>query len=106
MRKIFLVCLAVFCAAAGFSQEPPPPEGGLDFDQLRADEELRSGVRAFHNGFYNEAILSFQKSLSFKPAAAQTRSWLGRAYYLAGFTGAALAEWKTASAAAGGSPLL
>ncbi|MDR1180246.1 MAG: NHL repeat-containing protein, partial [Spirochaetales bacterium] len=88
------------------SQPEGAPGGSLDFDQLRADEELRSGVRAFHNGFYSEAILSFQRSLSFKPAAVLTRSWLGRAYYLAGFNDAALSEWKTASSSAGGSVLL
>ncbi|MDR1316287.1 MAG: hypothetical protein LBK13_05380 [Spirochaetales bacterium] len=119
MRSFFSVCLiflgcffSVFAQDAGDAQggEDPQPEnfsgGPLDFDQLRADEELRSGVRAFHNGFYNEAILSFQRSLSFKPAAVLTRSWLGRAYYLAGFNDAALSEWKTASSSSGGSVLL
>jgi DNA-binding beta-propeller fold protein YncE len=113
MRRAFLLCLA--CAALGFpvfAQEgaspgqDPAQAQPLDFDQLRADEEFRSGVRAFHNGFYTEAIVSFQKSLSFKPEAVLTRSWLGRAFYLAGFNDAALAEWKTASAASGGSALL
>ncbi|MDR1931504.1 MAG: 6-bladed beta-propeller [Spirochaetales bacterium] len=112
MRKFFPVCLILVCAALApvFSQDQGAGNqdsgGALDFDQVRADEEFRSGVRAFHNAFYNEAILSFQRSLSFKPAAAATRSWLGRAYYLAGFTDAALAEWKTAAASTGGSALL
>jgi DNA-binding beta-propeller fold protein YncE len=113
MSRVFPFCLVFFaCAFFVFAQEdassPPDSAGGenLDFDQVRADEEFRSGVRAFHNGFYNEAILSFQKSLSFKPAAVLTRSWLGRAYYLAGFNDAALSEWKTASVTAGGAALL
>ncbi|MDR1625088.1 MAG: 6-bladed beta-propeller [Spirochaetia bacterium] len=113
MRRFFPFCLVFFaCFFSVFAQEGPGPgpdpaqAGNLDFDQVRADEELRSGVRAFHNGFYTEAILSFQKSLSFKPTAVLARSWLGRAYYLAGFNEAALSEWKTASAAAGGAVLL
>jgi DNA-binding beta-propeller fold protein YncE len=106
MKKVFLLSLALVFAGAALTSQEGPAAGGLDFDQVRAEEELRSGVRAFHNGFYNEAILSFQRSLSFKPALALSRSWLGRAYYLAGFTGAALTEWKTASASAGGSVLL
>jgi hypothetical protein len=109
-----LVCLILVCLCGGelFSQDTDPAGasgaagGGLDFDQIRADEEFRWGVRAFHNGFYNEAILSFQKSLSFKPLAALTRSWLGRAYYLAGFTDAALSEWKTVSSSGQGTALL
>jgi DNA-binding beta-propeller fold protein YncE len=109
------LCLILVCLCGGglFSQDGNPAGspgaesgGGLDFDQIRADEEFRWGVRAFHNGFYNEAILSFQKSLSFKPLAALTRSWLGRAYYLAGFTDAALSEWKTVSSSGQGTALL
>jgi DNA-binding beta-propeller fold protein YncE len=113
MRRLFpfccvlLVCIFSVSAQEDSSVQPAPPQAaGLDFDQLRSDEEFRSGVRAFHNGFYAEAILSFQRALSFKPAAVLTRSWLGRAYYLAGFNDAALSEWKTASASAGGAVLL
>jgi hypothetical protein len=123
MAGLCLVCACLFLSACGDDeaapapdntpppeeQNVPPPVPGsdaLDFDQVRADEEFRSGVRAFNNGFYNEAILSFQRSLSFKPAAELTRSWLGRAFYLSGFTDAALAEWKTAAASGGGSVLL
>jgi hypothetical protein len=80
--------------------------GGLDFEQLQADEDFRWGVRAFHNGFYNEAILSFQKSLALKPHAGLTRTWLGRAYYLGGFTAAAIAEWKTVRLSGQGTPIL
>lgn len=97
--RMLVVILLVLCAGFSFSQN-------IDLDQVRADEEFRWGVRAFHNGFYNEAILSLQKSLSFKPGDTRTRLWLGRAYRQSGFDEAGLAEWKAVSAAGAGTPLL
>lgn len=63
-------------------------------DAVNARDEFRWGVLAFYNGFYNEAILSFEKSLSYKPDDSQTHFWLGRAYYYSGFEEAALNEWS------------
>jgi DNA-binding beta-propeller fold protein YncE len=117
----FCVCLLAACtlfSSCGGDEEktdvpqpapvaPPPPRSGpLDFDQLKADEEFSRGVRAFHRGFYTEAVQNFQRALSFKPEAGAIRSWLGRAYYLGGFTDAAIAEWKTVGLSGQGSPIL
>lgn len=66
----------------------------IDMDRIEAEEEFRFGVRAFHNGRYNDAILSFSRSLSFNPENMRTRYWLGRAYYFAGFVDAALNQWQ------------
>ena len=96
---VFFPVLAFFLAPALFGQN-------LDFDQVRADEEFRGGVQAFHNGYYNQASQAFKKALSFKPRDTRIRLWLGRAYYQSGLNEAALAEWKTVAKAGGGSPLL
>lgn len=69
--------------------------GQIDIDAIEADEEFRWGIRAFHSGFYNDAILSFTRSLSIRPEDVLTRFWLGRSYYYAGFEEAALGEWRT-----------
>ncbi len=66
----------------------------VDFDVLNADESFREGVVRFHRASYNEAILSFQRSLSFVPDDPLVRLWLGRAYYFSGFEDAALNEWQ------------
>ena len=67
----------------------------IDMDQLEADEQFRWGVEAFHSGFYDKAILSFETALSFKADSALTRTWLGRAFYQSGRTPQALNEWET-----------
>ncbi len=78
----------------------------IDFDKVRSDEEFRGGVQAFHNGFYNEAVAAFKKSLTYKPKDPAARLWLGRAYYQSGLNDAALAEWRAVAKAGGDSPLL
>jgi DNA-binding beta-propeller fold protein YncE len=82
-------CVAVFLAAAH------SPAQSIDLDAVTAQEELRWGVRAFHNGFYNQAILSLNRALAFEPDNVLARFWLGRSYYHSGFEEAGLQEWKT-----------
>ncbi|QEN06674.1 hypothetical protein EXM22_01205 [Oceanispirochaeta crateris] len=60
---------------------------------IRAAEELRWGVISYHQGLYNKAILSFEKSLAMDNDNDLTRFWLGRSYYQSGFEEAALNEW-------------
>ena len=66
----------------------------VDFDLLNFQEAFREGVLRFHRGSYNEAILSFQRSLSFLPDDSLAREWLGRAYYFSGYEDAAVNEWR------------
>ncbi len=75
-------------------------------DAVSAAEELRWGVVAFHRGHYNNAILSFEKSLSYKPENPLVRVWLGRAYYKSGLEETALSIWGEVAASGEGSPLL
>jgi len=78
----------------------------IDMDQARSEESFRWAVRAFHNGYFNDAVLSLEKALSLKPVWPLPRLWLGRALYKSGFEEAALAEWKQVLDAGQGSSLL
>lgn len=62
-----------------------------------AEEEFRKGVQAYYRGSYNDAILEFEKALSFLPSENIILEWLGKAYYRAGLEGTALAQWTLAS---------
>lgn len=74
---------------------------------IRAAEELRWGVVSYHQGLYNKAVLSLEKSLALDADNDLTRFWLGRSYYQSGFEEAALNEWDNLiSAGKAGSTLL
>lgn len=65
----------------------------IDMKAVEAEEDLRWGVIAYNNGFYNKAVQSLEKSLAMKPENPRTLMWLGRSYYMSGMEDAALAEW-------------
>ncbi len=98
MLKLTLFCL-VFCVIGMHSinaQESPGDEtsGTIDMDQVYAEREFRFAVRAFHRGEYNKALLSLEKSLSFKQDFTLAHSWLARTYYRNGFTSTAIDIWS------------
>ncbi len=66
----------------------------LDFNRVSAEEEFRTGVVAFHNGFYNRAIIAFERSLNFRPDQLLTRYWLGNTLFFSGFVNSGLNEWE------------
>jgi DNA-binding beta-propeller fold protein YncE len=66
----------------------------IDLDKVKSEEFFRWGVEAFHNGFFNNAILSFEKALSFHAENHRARIWLGRAFYKSGYEEQALHEWN------------
>ena len=66
----------------------------VDLDQARFEDEFRWGVSAFHLGFFNEAILRFERSLSIKSESNDSRKWLGRSYYRSGFNKIAFDQWN------------
>lgn len=78
----------------------------IDMDEVQAEENFQWGVRAFHNGYYNQAIFYFEKALGFKPLNIPERIWLGRVLYKSGFEEAALNEWNSLLARGKGSMLL
>jgi|GEM_PF-6807918 len=67
----------------------------IDVKKAEAAEEFRWGVQSYHSAQYSEAILSFTRVLSIDPNNIQARKWLGNAYLAAGYTTAAIDEWKT-----------
>lgn len=83
---LVLLVQLLFAAALGAQQ--------IDMDAAEAEQEFRWGVVAFHQGNFNEAILSFSRSLALNPEEPRPRFWLGLAYYRSGFQGAALGEWE------------
>ncbi|MFW5717147.1 MAG: hypothetical protein ACOCW3_00935 [Spirochaetota bacterium] len=83
-----VVLVALLFASSGV------PAQNVDLNQITADDEFRWGVTAMHDGRVNEAIASFNRSLSADSDSALTRYWLGRAYYYGGFEQAALDEWR------------
>lgn len=84
----------------------PAPAQDIDMAEVSARDEFRWGVLAYHAGLYNEAILAFERSLSYKADDPRTRTWLGRAYYRSGFTEEALHIWQEVIDAGNASPVL
>jgi DNA-binding beta-propeller fold protein YncE len=68
----------LFCTHAIFPQD-------IDLDRLKSEEQFRWGVLAYHNGFFNNAIKSFETALSIQPEDVRTMWWLARAYFKSGF---------------------
>ena len=75
---------------------PGPVTGGTGPAALSAADEFRVGVQAYNRFAYNEAILSFERALSFRPGEPIILDWLGRAYYRSGFEEIALRQWQSA----------
>ena len=61
-----------------------------------ASEEFRRGVQAYYRGAFNEAIVQFEKALSFMPNDSLILDWLGKSYYKSGLEGSALSYWQSA----------
>ncbi|WP_033302086.1 NHL repeat-containing protein [Sediminispirochaeta bajacaliforniensis] len=99
LRCMMLPCLMfLFLTPFLFGQETEQeasPEQKIDMDAVSADEAFMSGVRSYHNGEYASSILSFERSLSFKPDRGITRLWLGNSFYRSGLLASALEQWKT-----------
>ncbi|MBR5401490.1 MAG: tetratricopeptide repeat protein [Treponema sp.] len=105
MKKKFAYLFTLFClvlflnaqettANAGFTV---PQDGIRTSEQGFAAEEFRRGVQAFYKGTYNDAIVQFEKALSYMPDDNLILEWLGKAYYKAGMEGSALSYWQTAA---------
>ncbi|MFW5802024.1 MAG: hypothetical protein ACOCVC_08305, partial [Spirochaeta sp.] len=82
---LLIICLSPVTAAAQQAET---------FDELEAQEEFRNGVLSYHSGFFNDAVLSFQRSIAANPEHAEIRNWLARAYAQSGFWDAAMGEWE------------
>ncbi len=97
---VFFACLDVSAQNNVFTSEEARAKsstGARSANAGFAEEEFRKGVQAYYRGSYNDAILEFEKALSYLPSENVILEWLGNAYYRSGLEGAALAQWQTAS---------
>lgn len=86
--RIFGVCVLLMTLPAVVDAQ------GIDMDAAQAEEEFRWGVLAYHAGRFNDAIVAFTRTVSFRPDDFLAREWLGRGYYRSGLVDAALGEWE------------
>ncbi|GHV02528.1 hypothetical protein FACS189485_03170 [Spirochaetia bacterium] len=79
----------------------PAQQAAADINALYAGEAFRIGVQAYNRYAFNEAIVSFERALSFTPGEPLIMDWLGRAYYRSGLEEIALRQWRAAAEAYG-----
>lgn len=84
--SLFLVCFVVAQASS-----PTPADRGM------ASEEFRRGVQSYYRGSYNDAILQFEKALSYIPDEPLIIDWLAKSYYKSGMESTALDQWEYVS---------
>ncbi|MBQ6029262.1 MAG: hypothetical protein IJL24_07045 [Treponema sp.] len=116
MKKILILLTVFFLASSsGFSQrlaehlfEDAGNGSGLkrSAEAGFAEEEFRRGVQSYYRGFFNDAIIQFEKALSYLPDEKLILDWLGKSYYRAGMEGTALEQWQFASDSGYGGILL
>jgi DNA-binding beta-propeller fold protein YncE len=92
---LFLAVLILLAGPLGAQQ------GSADLSGLYAEEQFRIGVQAYNRYAFNEAILSFERALSYRPGEPLILDWLGRAYYRSGMEEIALRQWRAAAPAYG-----
>lgn len=105
MKKISIYFLVLLLSVNNvFSQDVTysagmavPKEGIRTSDEGFASEEFRLGVQAYYKGSFNEAIVQFEKALSYLPNDNLILEWLGNSYYRAGMEGSALSYWNICS---------
>ena len=88
---IFLFILSFSFSVFAQISEPTPADKGM------AAEEFRRGVQAYYRGTYSEAIIQFEKALSYMPNDNLILEWLGKSYYKSGLEGNALESWEYAA---------
>ncbi len=99
VSRALLFASILFFPAASHSQT-------IDMNAFRAKENLQWGVRAFHNGSLNQAVMYFEKAITYKPENTEERVWLGLSLYKSGLEEIALSEWNGVLRKGKGSNLL
>lgn len=85
LRLTSFFVLIMMCCSALFAESA-----------VQAEEEFRRGIQAYNRGSFNDAILQFEKALTYLPEENLILDWLGRSYYRAGMEEAAIQEWSYA----------
>ena len=91
------VFFATFCFAQTATAGLYNGGGIRSAEEGFAAEEFRRGVQAYYRGTYSEAIIQFEKALSYMPNDNLILEWLGKSYYKAGLEGNALESWEYAA---------
>ena len=103
VKKSIFILAALFIGYNCFSQTTYSAGLNTYDNRIRtaeegfAAEEFRRGVQSYYKGAYNEAIVQFEKALSYLPDDNLILEWLGNSYYKSGMEGSALSYWQTAS---------
>ncbi|MBQ0051007.1 MAG: hypothetical protein KBT11_02960 [Treponema sp.] len=115
IKTIFGIGIALAVGATAFAQngifnsqeaKSRSAAGARSAASGLGEEEFRRGVQAYYKGSFNDAILQFEKALSYLPGENVILDWLGKAYYRTGAEGTALQNWQYASEAGYGGILL
>lgn len=107
VKKIILLSFIIVSFAVQlFAQDGIFKDKPSSADRRIASEEFRRGVQAYYRGTYNEAILLFEKALSYLPGEPLILDWLGKSYYSSGIESAAISQWEFAVEAGYGGMLL
>jgi DNA-binding beta-propeller fold protein YncE len=100
VRKTAVFTVFFLAVSLLYAQDDPirpgPVTGGTGAAALSALDEFRLGVHAYNRFSYNEAILSFERALSFRPGEPLILDWLGKSYYRSGFEETAVRQWRAA----------
>lgn len=104
MKKVIVAVFSIVFASLIYAQNTTASAGLKPHeDTIRtsnegfAAEEFRRGVQAYYKGAFNEAIVEFEKALSYMPNDNLILEWLGKAYYRSGLEGSALSYWQSAA---------
>lgn len=99
-----LAAALAFLPAAGLSGQTAPGQtagisapGASAADRALAAEEFRRGVQTYYRGSFNDAILMFEKALSYAPGEPLILDWLGRSYFRSGVESSAVQQWQFAA---------
>ncbi len=105
MKKILASLTAALLLISSVSSQSTTNTAGLKVpeDRIRtgdegfASEEFRRGVQAYYRCAFNDAIVQFERALTYLPNDNLILEWLGKSYYKSGLEGSALSYWQTAS---------
>ncbi|MBR1723042.1 MAG: hypothetical protein IJ727_11270 [Treponema sp.] len=100
MAAIFFEGTAIFAQSGSFKSVEANARSSIGARSAAsglAEQEFRRGVQAYYRGAFNDAILQFEKSLSYLPEENVLLEWLGKSYYRSGVEGAALEHWQYAA---------
>jgi sugar lactone lactonase YvrE/type II secretory pathway pseudopilin PulG len=95
-KRFFIRVLCILCGLAAPVSAQTEDEVLQALDAMQAANAFRLGIESYNRASFNEAILSFEQSLSANPGDPLTLDWLGRAYYRSGLIDIALRQWQAA----------